>query len=405
MKNALLSISLISLCFVVSVKAQKKCGFDAIQQQAMAHSDYDEYLLEKKLSYKNFQQDKMDTVIQIPVVVHVIYRLPSENISTAQINSQIAVLNKDFRKLNADTTNSVGWSKADVKFEFILAGRDPNGKITNGITRTRTTVDNIGFNNGNYEYFDAMPAWNSNRYLNIWVCDVGDQLLGFAYAPNTPGVGPEEDGLVIGSNYFGTVGTAQSPWNLGRTATHELGHYFDLLHLWGNDFRASCNTDDGISDTPNQESEVYTFNSCSTNTSCGSLDQLSNFLQYVDDRCMGNFTAGQKARMRMALYTQRDSLQYGELLGITSISKQNIPSRAMIYPNPTSSDFTVELPQGSVLSKVEIEIFDLAGKLINHQTKQVQNGFNININTAPRGVYFVRIINDEFRSTKKLIKH
>ena len=312
-KFTFLSI-LLSTCFVVFAQAQRKCGFDAVQQRISQHPKFDNYILNKQLAYKNFAHDKMDTVIRIPVVVHVIYRLSIENISTAQINSQLPVLNKDYRKLNADTTNAAGWSKADVKFEFILATKDPNGNASTGITRTSTNVDNIG---NTSQYYGLVPAWNSERYLNIWVCDVGDVLLGFAYPPNAPGITPQEDGVVIGTNYFGTTGTVQAPYNLGRTTTHEVGHFFDLLHVWGGQ-NASCSTDDLISDTPNQDTEVYT---CGTRTSCGSTDQLSNFLQYVDDACMGNFTLGQKTRMRTALYTQRDSLQFGKLFEITSIAE------------------------------------------------------------------------------------
>lgn len=394
----LLSIALF-ICFAAFAQPQRKCGFDVIQQRISEHQNFDNYLLNKNLLYKNSTQNKMDTVIRIPVVVHVIYRLNSENISTAQINSQIAVLNEDFRKLNLDTTNAAGWSKADVKFEFILATKDPNGNPSNGITRTSTTADNIGLSN---QYYTLVPAWNRDRYLNIWVCDIGPNLLGFAYPPNAPGITAQEDGVVIGSNYFGTIGTVQAPWNLGRTTTHEIGHFFDLLHPWGSDISPSCSTDDLISDTPNQDGPEY---NCGARSSCGSADQMSNFLQYVDDVCMGNFTLGQKTRMRTALYTQRDSLQFGELFEITSISELPLLSRALIYPNPSRGIFQVKLHENTNLSRLEIEVIDLTGKLVKNETKQAQNGLIVNIDSAPTGVYFVRIINGEFSSTKKLIKH
>ena len=133
MKNLLLLFGLISLGIFAQAQLQRKCGFDVVQNRIAQHPNYAEYQEQKQLTYKTFTPQKMDTVIRIPVVVHVIYRLASENISTAQINSQLAVLNKDYRKLNADTTNAAGWSKADVKFEFVLAKKDPNGNPTNGI--------------------------------------------------------------------------------------------------------------------------------------------------------------------------------------------------------------------------------------------------------------------------------
>ena len=399
MKQLLLLGIVILSFFSTAAQAERTCGFDVIQERISQHPNYTNYLTNKNLSYKNFPKSKADTVIRIPVVVHVIYRLNSENISTSQINSQLAVLNKDFRKLNPDTTNAIGWSKAYVKFEFILATKDPNGNLSNGITRTQTATDNIGLSN---QYYNLVPAWNRDRYLNIWVCDIGPSILGFAYPPNAPGVSAQEDGVVIGSTYFGTTGTAQSPWNLGRTTTHEIGHFFDLLHPWGSDLNPSCSTDDLVSDTPNQNGPEY---SCGPRFSCNSTDQMSNFLQYVDDVCMGNFTLGQKTRMRTALYTQRDSLQFGALFEITSLSETPLEPKVLIYPNPSVEIFNVELPKNTLLDKVEIEVINLAGKLVKCETKRGINGLIINIDTAPAGVYFVNVRNGEFSSTKKLIKH
>jgi hypothetical protein len=387
----------VGVCSYSQVK--RKCGFDAVQQKIAQHPDFASYTLKKKLAYNNFSQQKMDTVIRIPVVVHVIHRLASENISTAQINSQIAVLNKDYRKLNSDTSNATGSSIADVKFQFVLARINPSGSPTTGITRTSTTIDNIGISN---KYDSLVPAWNNERYLNIWVCDVGQFILGFAYPPNTPGVSPQEDGIVIGSEYFGTVGSVAAPYDLGRTTTHEVAHYFDLLHIWGSDQSPSCSTDDLISDTPNQDSEVY---SCVTRTSCGSVDQLSNFLQYVDDACMGNFTLGQKTRMRTALYTQRDSLQYEIGTLVSSITDQNIFAKTKLYPNPTKGTVTLEFPSNFEFHETKIQLFDVTGKVINFKTIRATRGLILYINAAPRGVYFLRVEGEKINYTQKLIKH
>jgi len=388
---------LIGVCSYAQTK--RKCGFDAVQQRIAQHPDFASYTLNKKLAYKSFSQQKMDTVIRIPVVVHVIHRLTSENISNAQINSQIAALNKDYGKLNPDTTNATGSSIADVKFQFVLAKIDPSGFPTSGITRTPTTRDNIGTTN---QYYSLVPAWNNERYLNIWVCDVGQFILGKAYPPNSPGVSPQEDGIVIGSEYFGTVGSVAAPYDLGRTTTHEVGHYFDLLHIWGSDQNPSCNTDDLISDTPNQDSEVY---SCVTRTSCGSVDQLSNFLQYVDDACMGNFTLGQKTRMRTALYTQRDSLQYEIGTLVNSINDQNIFAKTKLYPNPTKGTITIEFPSNFKLLETKIQLFDVTGKAINFKTIKATRGFILYMNAAPSGVYFLHVESEEINYTQKLIKH
>lgn len=393
-----LLISLTTLS--IHAQVRKRCGNKEIQARIQQHPDYENHLLEKEKLIKNFSFNKMDTVIYIPVVVHVIWRTTSENISNQQIQSQIDVLNLDYRKRNPDTTNVVsGFSKSDVKIEFVLAVLDPDGNTTNGITRTQTNVDDIG---NTSQYYNLVPAWNSRRYLNIWVCDVGDFLLGFAYPPNTPGVSLQEDGLVIGSQYFGTTGSVVAPYNLGRTTTHEIGHYFDLLHPWGNDRNPSCSSDDMITDTPNQGVEIY---DCpNTHTSCGSADMLSNFMGYIDDGCMGNFTLGQKERMRMALYTQRDSLQYAEALGLVSVREIDYLQKTQIYPNPSNREFNFVFSDKVNTQDVKLEVYDITGRSISFRTKGIVNGYAIELIDASKGVYFAKIKTGEIAVTKKLIK-
>lgn len=405
MKKIILYFFFSSTVFSIVGQNKKQCSFGEIHQRIQSSPDYEQRQLEYIRSIKEIQHNKMDTVIVIPTVIHVIYKNSTENISTAQIMSQLDALNKDFRKLNSDTTNvASGFSKADVKIEFALAIRDPQGNTTNGITRTFANVDDIGSTS---QYYSLQPAWNNKRYLNIWVCDIDDFTLGFAYPPNSPGVSPQEDGVVIGPEYFGTIGTVlndpSNVYNKGRTTTHEIGHYFDLLHLWGNDFNPSCSTDDQIADTPNQDSEVY---DCpSSNFSCGSNDMLSNFLGYIDDACMGNFTLGQKTRMRNALYILRDSLQYGVALGITSLKEVNELSKANVFPNPTLGNFQIELPNSINRKTIEIQITDITGKQVAFRTKNSDYGLAIELVDAAKGIYFVKLKEDNFSVTKKLIKH
>lgn len=400
MKEFLAFLLIGMTCFSTEAQDHKRCGNQEITSKIQQHPDYENYLLEKEKKIKNFSFNKMDTVIHIPVVVHVIWRTNSENISTQQIQSQIDVLNLDYRKMNSDTTNvAAGFSKSDVKLEFILATLDPNGNPTTGITRTQTSTDDIGLTS---QYFNLVPAWNHRRYLNIWVCDVGNNLLGFAYPPNSPGVSPQEDGVVIGTQYFGTLGNVSAPYNQGRTTTHEIGHYFDLLHPWGNDRNPSCSTDDMIADTPNQGVEVY--NCPNTHTSCGSADMLSNFMGYIDDACMGNFTLGQKTRMRMALYTQRDSLQYANALGLVSVREIDYLKKTQIFPNPSNEAFQFIFSNKVNPKELTLEVFDIAGRSINFRTKQLHQGYILELPDAPSGIYFAKINAGEIAVVKKLIK-
>lgn len=258
-------------------------------------------------------------VVTIPVVVHVVYNNSTQNISDAQINSQIAILNQDFRKLNADISSVPApftSLAADCEIQFCLAQRDPQGNATNGITRTSTTHGPFSSqgNDVKYAVSGGHDAWNADNYLNIWVCALSNSLLGYA---QFPGDNPETDGVVVGYNYFGNVGAAQSPYNKGRTATHEIGHYFNLFHIWGNQAADSpdCSDDDEVTDTPQQKASnggcpnyPLTSGNGTTCSPSSSGSMFMNYMDYVNDACMYMFTNGQKTRVQAALTGPRASL-------------------------------------------------------------------------------------------------
>src|SRR5947209_8907855 len=191
-------------------------------------------------------------VIHIPVVVHVVYNTPSENISLSQIQSQIKALTRDYRAKNADKSKVPAvWSGlvADVSVEFSLATKDPQGKPTQGFTTTQTTQTSFGTNDDvKSSAKGGADPWPSNKYLNLWVCTLGGGLLGYAQFPGGPAA---TDGVVILNTAFGTTGTATAPFNLGRTATHEVGHWLNLNHIWGD--TSDCSGTDHVSDTPHAQ--------------------------------------------------------------------------------------------------------------------------------------------------------
>jgi len=172
--------------------------------------------------------------ITIPVVVHVVYNNASENISVAQVDSQIKALNRDYQAKNTDKSKvPVVWNGlvADVKIKFELATKDPKGNSTDGITRTKTAETSFGTDDGvKSSATGGIDAWPTDKYLNIWVCNLGEGLLGYAQFPGGPAA---TDGVVILNIGFGTVGTAAAPYNLGRTTVHEVGHWLNLNHIWG----------------------------------------------------------------------------------------------------------------------------------------------------------------------------
>ena len=248
------------------------------------------------------------TITKIPVVVHVVYNTPSENISDAQIKSQIAVLKKDFRATNADRSKVPAAFKpfvADARVEFHLAKKDPNGATTAGITRTRTertsfgSGDTVKSNSGG-----GVDPWPTDRYLNIWVCSLGGGLLGYAQFPGGPA---ETDGVVILNRAFGTKGTAVAPFNKGRTTTHEFGHWLNLRHIWGD--TNDCGGSDFVDDTPlqqlpNYDKPAFPHVSC-MNAPNG--DMFMNYMDYVDDAAMFMFSQGQVERIRACLMGPRSS--------------------------------------------------------------------------------------------------
>ncbi|MGB3606210.1 GEVED domain-containing protein [Psychroserpens sp.] len=247
---------------------------------------------------QEMQQNRIDgSIITIPVVVHVLYRNSTENISLAQIQSQLDVLNEDFRRTNPDADNV--WSQAaDSQIEFCLVTVDPNGNATSGITRKLTTRRNWGTNDDmKSTSTGGVNPWDTSQYLNMWIVPqmlrpTGETILGYA---QFPGGSAATDGVVMGYNYFGRVGNVSAPFDGGRTTTHEVGHYFNLRHIWGD---SNCGND-FVSDTPTHQSPN---SGCPAGrTSCGSVDMYQNYMDYSNDVCMNIFTTGQKDRMRAVL--------------------------------------------------------------------------------------------------------
>ena len=248
-------------------------------------------------------------LISIPTVVHVVYKRDAENISTRQIDSQIAVLNKDFHATNADKSKvPAAWKGliGDSNIQFALATRDPDGKQTTGVTRTKTSRGPFGPGDGvKMKSKGGAPAWPADKYLNIWVCNLGGGLLGYAQFPGGPA---RTDGVVILHTAFGTDGTAQPPFDRGRTATHEVGHWLNLRHIWGDTL--DCSGGDRCPDTanaagPNTGEPKFPHVTCANGPNG---DMFMNYMDYVDDAAMVMFTAGQVARMNATLAGPRKKL-------------------------------------------------------------------------------------------------
>jgi hypothetical protein len=246
-------------------------------------------------------------VVRIPTVVHVVWNTQAQNVSDAQIQGQIDVLNRDFRGTNTDISLTPAvWNNliGDANVEFYLADKDPNGAASNGITRRQTTVASFTHDDRvKSAATGGQDPWPSNRFLNMWVAPLAGGLLGYAQFPGGPAA---TDGVVITYTGFGTGGTAAAPFDRGRTATHEIGHWLNLYHIWGDD-GTGCSGSDQVDDTPNQagyNTGCPTFPHVTCNNGPNG-DMFVNYMDYTDDRCMVMFTKGQVARMEACLQVSR----------------------------------------------------------------------------------------------------
>lgn len=247
-------------------------------------------------------------ILSIPVIVHVVYNTAAENISDAQIASQIQVLTDDFRRFNADAANTPSdftGVAADSEIEFCLTQT----------IRVQTATTSFGTNDSvKFSSSGGSDAVTPTEAMNMWVCNIGGGILGYA---QFPGGSAATDGIVVDYRYFGTVGTATAPFDLGRTATHEVGHWLNLRHIWGD---GGCSFDDFVTDTPLAGGPNYTSSPCTYPgpNSCGAgrgnkpgdgiYDMFQNYMDYSDDGCMNLFTLGQKDRMWAAINGSRPGL-------------------------------------------------------------------------------------------------
>lgn len=274
---------------------ERKCGSMEVLEQNIKDDpklkdkmDEIERFTEEYVKKQKKSRVGVDAELVIPVVVNVLWATSAENISATQIQSQIDILNRDFSATNTDLTGYNGIFKplaSDYKIKFVLQNvvRKQTNKTSWGTRDTMKSTKRGGIN----------PT-SPTTVLNMWVCTIGGGILGYA---QFPGGSASTDGVVMDSRYFGNSGAANAPYNLGRTATHEVGHWLNLRHIWGD---ATCGSD-LVADTPTHNTANYgcpTLDNHRSTCTGTPIEMTQNYMDYTNDACMFMFTAGQRVRSR-----------------------------------------------------------------------------------------------------------
>lgn len=396
------------LLFSWQLNAQEnviRCGSTHALQQVWATDPtakarfeaWNKDLLER--TRQNSSAKTSEQIYRIPVAVHIVHDFGPENISDNQVKSQISALNRDF--------NSAAAKELGIKFEFFLAKMDPQGRCTNGITRTISpyTVHGLGDRSASDRaQLTGLVSWPSDKYLNIWVVRSIDQtILGYSDIGMSPN--PGQDGVVVRYKSFGEIEAVAPPYNLGRTTVHEVGHWLSLFHPFDQGDYCCENPDlpcdscgDYVCDTPEMDSTAQgcptIWQNCRGDAS-NKTAPIHNFMGYTDDACMNEFTKGQLTRVVALLTTQRFFIHtetnmqltgyYGCPNGIDEMSSLSVK----IYPSPVANMLYYQC-ENTNNQPYQLTITDITGKIIVDLVRHESYGI-IDVNAFSGGVYALKI--------------
>lgn len=377
--------------------------------------------------------ENKSTLHTVNLVVHVVYQTPEQNLHDSIIQNQVAILNADFQRQNADTVNLRSMfdpivGKPNIHFNLVHIERiSTSASFALSFTGLPDNVKQTS--NG------GSDAWDTEHFVNIWVCNLESAfgaLFGYAYPPaglpNWPAgqsaPSPELDGIVldyrtIGTNNPNVYPNQQGGGNFvftGRTATHEVGHYFGMRHIWGDGggfFGGdSCGEDDGIADTPNQGMQSN-FDCNTTQNSCidsiggqpdpnDMPDLIENYMDYSDELCSNMWTAEQAAFIRSVVENER----VGLLTQWSGLNENELSSKIVVSPNPTQGELTLTVDQ-ELLDDTRVKIINVVGKEIDEAV--IDNNFigefTFDLSAEGKGVYFVILENDKAKKSIKVIVH
>jgi len=411
------------ICFTTFLFAQLEnspCGSKTYSSAYLAeHPEEAKKITELERKTKEWileNQESVSTrgIVTIPVVVHLVYNDDKYNFSDIQIQGQIDALTADFRKYNSNQNiipDEFKERAADVEIEFCLAKVRPAPDFgpTTGIERRKDTItNNIGtaLINGTkrvicYTNEGGFDAWDPTQYLNIWVGEM-DGLKGEATFPGMARV-PEEDGIWINVEAFSFLCNNETDFHLGKTLTHEVGHYFNLKHIFGD--IENCSNDDEVLDTPLQEMRNVGCPEYPKPSTCdsGEVNEMTvNYMDFVDDDCMAMFTKGQKDRMMAALNISRSGLMNSPGCGLMNNPTTLDKNKITIFPNPAQHCFHVDLGVEADY-EVRMELMSASGQRIFSKRIHSKDIRSIDISSLPNGIYFLLIENGNNFASKKII--
>lgn len=478
MYKKIVILLMVLIVYVTYLDAQRTCATMDYYNQHLSSQSFrnarqqiEEYISNYVGSYRLGSSIYQPEAITIPVVVHIVLANPN-SITDAQVVSQINALNRDYRNINTETPPSEFQDEdGDTEVEFRLASIDPSGNSTSGITRTvlsgcfGDTDCNGTIDNDNHKFTSqgGHDNWDRNRYLNIWVTNLCCGILGYS---TFPGDAANLDGVTIRNDCFGIATNNDPDFNQGRTTVHEIGHWLNLFHIWGDD-GSSCSGTDNVDDTPNQAGPNFGCPS-HPHTSCSSHDMFMNYMDYVNDNCMYMFTNGQGTRVNATIDNNRSSIRSIVLTeaitnGTHSLVADNfiwanneinsgadvtycsdnkillqtgfhakrgskfhtikggcssLKSTKQAYPASDNENLQEKLgieiypnPSGGIFNihvksslneRVSFEVYDYLGKLITSGVL-VSNEGTINISNGRSGIYFAKIKYGDKIEIRKLI--
>jgi Pregnancy-associated plasma protein-A/Secretion system C-terminal sorting domain len=387
---------LVSLISLHAFAQNNRCGAAEHRQMNWAlHPEYKERAATNEALIENWianykRAPAARSFITIPVVVHVVWNTNEQNISDAQIQSQIDVLNQDFQAQNAEVPSVPAVFQsvlAKVEIEFCLAGKDPAGAPATGITRTYTgnSVGIAGTVPLHYTNLGGRDAWDTEHYLNIWVAKFAGGVGGIASFPGEDP--PEQDGVEINYLQFGNIGL-EPPYHLGRTTTHEIGHYFNLEHPWGPLF-SDCCADDYVDDTP-ESCETY-LSQCPVHpvVSCSEADMFMNYMFYTNDACMAMFTEGQKMRMLATLNGPRSGLLESQGCNTTPATEAVNGEELLVFSNPANSLLSFEI-KSNTSGAWQVKLVDVLGRTFEVGPTYPNARSEFEVGNLAHGIYWLK---------------